>query len=131
MKMVELQGGDPRAIEDTNHLAQSTHQIDIRAPRDGYVTRIETETLGTAAMLLGAGRETVDDVIDPAVGLVVHRKIGDSVSKDESLMTLHYNSDARLEDARRLVSGAYVIGDSPPTLEPLIQATLEPEDNEP
>jgi pyrimidine-nucleoside phosphorylase/thymidine phosphorylase len=131
MKMVELQGGDPRAIEDPNHLAQSAHQMDIHAPRDGYVARIETETLGTAAMLLGAGRETVDDVIDPAVGLVVHQKIGDYVSKDESLMTLHYNSDARLDHVRRLVSGAFVIGDSPPTLEPLIQATLEPEDNEP
>jgi pyrimidine-nucleoside phosphorylase len=131
IEMVELQGGDPRTIEDPNRLAQSAHQTDIGAPRNGYVTHIETESLGTAAMLLGAGRETVDDVIDPAVGLVVHQKIGDYVSKDEPLMTLHYNSDARLDHVRRLVSGAYVIGDSPPTLEPLIKATLEPEDNEP
>lgn len=128
-KMVELQGGDPRVIEDTSLLAQSAHQSDICAPRDGYVTRIDTETLGTAAMLLGAGREKIDDAIDPAVGLVVHQKIGSNVSKGDPLLTLHYNSDARLDDARRLVSGAYDIREKPPTPEPLIQATLEPEDN--
>ncbi len=130
MEMVELQGGDPRVIENPKLLAHSAHQREVLAPRDGHVTRIDTEALGTAAMLLGAGRDTVDGVIDPAVGLIVHRKIGAEVSEGEPLASLHYNSDSRLENVQQMVSGAYDIQDTPPTIEPLIKATLEPGDNE-
>jgi pyrimidine-nucleoside phosphorylase len=129
-KMVELQGGDPRVVENPKLLVQAVHRRDVRTPRGGYVARIDTETLGAAAMLLGAGRETVDDVIDPAVGLVVHRKIGANVSKGDPLLSLHYNGDSRLDDVERMISEAYVIQDDPPPIEPLIKATLEPEDKE-
>jgi thymidine phosphorylase len=60
-------------------------------------------------VVLGGGREKKEDSIDPAVGLVFHKRIGDRVARGEALCTLHYNSDARLEEARRLVETAYVI----------------------
>ena len=89
--------------------------------------RIDTEAIGVAAMLLGAGRETVDAQIDPAVGLVVKRKLGDPVSAGDPLLTLHYNDRARLEETERLVSNAYHIQDQPPSKVPLVHKVLSPE----
>src|SRR5205085_2672616 len=94
--MVKAQGGDERVIDDPKRLPQAAHKIDVYAPRDGYVTSIMNEKLGTATVVLGGGREKKEDSVDPAVGLVVHKKLGDRVNRDEPLLTIHYNADARL-----------------------------------
>jgi pyrimidine-nucleoside phosphorylase/thymidine phosphorylase len=125
-EIVQLQGGDPRVIEDPERLPRAAHLLDVKSPRTGYVGRIDTEAIGVAAMLLGAGRETVDAPIDPAVGLVVKRKIGDRLSAGDPLLTLHYNASTRLEEARRLVTGAYAIEDEPPAKVPLVHKILSP-----
>jgi thymidine phosphorylase len=75
-------------------------------------------------MLLGAGREKVDDRIDPAVGLVVHRKIGQPISKGEPLATLHYNGASRLEESERLIAGAFRIDQEPPAPLELVHSVL-------
>jgi pyrimidine-nucleoside phosphorylase len=124
IEMVKLQGGDPRCVENTSRLARASNEKVVSASRGGYVARIDTEAVGMTAMWLGAGRETIKDTIDPAVGLVVHRKIGEQVSKGEPLLTLHYNDVSRLEEAERLVGGAYEIGDGRPPARRMVRAVL-------
>jgi thymidine phosphorylase len=70
-EIVELQGGDPRVVDDYALFPHARETVPVRAERDGRVTRIACRDVGLAGMLLGAGRETVDSVIDPAVGLVL------------------------------------------------------------
>lgn len=129
-EIVRLQGGDPRVIEDPKKLPRAAHLKDVPSQRTGYVGRIDTEAIGVAAMLLGAGRETVDAAIDPAVGLVVKRKVGDPVSAGDPLLTLHYNDRSRLEETERLVENAYHIQDQPPAKVPLVHKVLSPEQEE-
>ena len=71
-------------------------------------------------MVLGGGREKKEDTIDPAVGLVFHKKKGDATKRGEPLATLHYNSAARLDEARRMVEASYRLGPAPPPRQPLI-----------
>ena len=77
-------------------------------------------------MLLGAGRETVDGIIDPAVGLVVNSKIGNRLSAGDTLVTIHYNDNRRLEEVEQLLAGAYHIQDEPPAPVPLVHRVLDP-----
>ena len=94
------------------------------AERDGYVAAIDTELLGTAAMVLGAGRERVEDVIDPGAGLLVGKKLGQEVRRGEPLVTLHYNDPSRLAEAEGRAQRAYAISDRPPSATELILAVL-------
>jgi len=76
-------------------------------------------------VVLGGGREKKDDIIDPAVGLEFHKRIGDAVEQGEPLCTLHYNADARLEEARLLVETAYLIElEKPKAIPPLIHRII-------
>ena len=124
-KIVELQGGDPQVLDDYRRLPTAKNQSVVAAGADGIVESIECELLGIACCRLGAGRERVEDRIDPAVGLIVHRKVGDRVSRGEPLVTLHYNDDAKMEAARAMVTAAYRMGGRSPARRPLIFETLE------
>ena len=72
------------------------------------------EQLGTASVLLGGGRERKEDSVDPAVGMMIHKKVGDPVTAEEPLCTIYYNSAARLERARPLIEQSYKIEAAPP-----------------
>ncbi|KKK33290.1 thymidine phosphorylase [Mesobacillus campisalis] len=85
------QGGDASVIDDPQKLPKAAHIIELEAREDGYVSEIVADEIGTAAMLLGAGRATKESEIDLAVGLVLKKKIGDKVTKGESLLTIHSN----------------------------------------
>ena len=125
LDMVRAQGGDPR-IADGGVLPRAHAQKEVSSGRDGFVAAIDTEMLGTAAMVLGAGRERVDDVIDPGAGLVVQKKLGDEVRTGEPLVTLHYNNDSRLVEAAEMVQKAYSLFHAPrPSAPELILAVLE------
>jgi pyrimidine-nucleoside phosphorylase len=108
-EIVRQQGGDARVIDNPKLLKGAAHTVDVVAATDGFISATQCEQLGVAVVVLGGGREKKEDSIDPAVGLVFHKRIGDRVARGEALCTLHYNSDARLEEARRLVETAYVI----------------------
>ncbi len=108
--MVEQQGGDPAVCEDAGRLPRARATVEIRSEARGHVTRIACAAIGHAAMVLGAGRETVDSAIDPAVGILLHKKVGDAVSAGEPLATLHVNDPGRLEDAVGVVRSAFHIG---------------------
>jgi pyrimidine-nucleoside phosphorylase len=85
------QGGDASVVDDKARLPQAKYKIELEAKEEGYVSEIVADEIGTAAMLLGAGRATKESEIDLAVGLVLRKKIGDKVEKGESLLTIHSN----------------------------------------
>jgi len=113
-KMVALQGGDARAIDDAKRLPRARHTLDVPAPRSGYVTAIQCERAGTACVILGGGRERKEDAVDPAVGFVLHKKVGDSVVAGEMLCTVHYNSEALGSRAQTMILESFAIADTPP-----------------
>jgi pyrimidine-nucleoside phosphorylase len=85
------QGGDASIVDDPSKLPQAKYIFELASKEDGYVSEIVADEVGTAAMLLGAGRATKESVIDLAVGLILRKKIGDTVKKGESLVTIYSN----------------------------------------
>jgi pyrimidine-nucleoside phosphorylase len=124
-RVVKLQGGDPRICDDTGRLPRAGETTDLRAERGGFVTRLASRAVGHAIMLLGAGRETMASSIDPAVGVVLHRKVGDRVEEGEPLLTVHVNQRRRLDEAVAILRAAVSVGPEPPPPAPLIQEVLE------
>lgn len=90
---IQSQGGDVAVVDDPSLLPQAKYQIKVEAAQSGYISEIAAEKLGTAAMMLGAGRATKDSIIDLAAGLLLHKKVGDSVQKGEALLTIHSNME--------------------------------------
>jgi pyrimidine-nucleoside phosphorylase len=97
-EIVEAQGGDPRALRDRARLPRAPRTLEVPAPASGFVAAIDTEAIGLAAVALGAGRARVEDRIDPAVGILVHRKLGDRVEKGEPLATIHHGERGEAPD---------------------------------
>lgn len=123
-EVVRAQGGDAGTVDDPARLPQAQHRTEWPSQQSGYLARLEAEKLGRAAMMLGAGRERVEDSIDPAVGLVLHKKVGEAVTRGEALATIHYNAPGRLEDALSLLAAAVTVDSAPPMTSPLILKTL-------
>lgn len=107
---LESQGGDTSVIDDLSKLPTAQYQIDVPARESGYVSAITADEIGTAAMLLGAGRATKESEIDLAVGLVLHKKIGDPVELGESIVTIHSNTED-VEEVREKIYHAYGMSD--------------------
>jgi thymidine phosphorylase len=117
VEIVKAQGGNPSVVEGAG-LPRSRFSKVVTAARDGFVARIDTEGVGTAAMLLGAGRLRVEDAIDSGAGLVVHKKVGDEVRRGDPLVTLQYNDVARLADAEHRILQSYTLSDEAPRERP-------------
>jgi len=111
VQMVKNQGGDPAVVDNLNLLPTANKQIEIQAPRSGVATNLDALSIGRAANLLGAGRFTKDDAIDPAVGIEVVHKVGDHVNEGDPLAILHVNDETNLEQAKQMVVQAYTISD--------------------
>jgi pyrimidine-nucleoside phosphorylase len=120
---VAAQGGDPTVVDEPGKLPTARFTFDIPAKEDGFVAGIRAEDIGTAAMILGAGRATKDSPIDLAVGLVLHKKIGDRISKGEPLATLHSNRED-VEEIRERVYAAYSFKKEPVHRPTLIYETI-------
>jgi pyrimidine-nucleoside phosphorylase len=112
-QMVELQGGDTSVIDDPKRLPQAGYTMTVRSPKNGYLASLQCEQVGTACVILGGGRERKEDSVDPAVGIVLHKKVGDTISAGEPLATIYYNAEARAARARQLLEQSYQIADSP------------------
>ncbi len=124
-EVIELQGGDPRVCNDVTRLPQAREKVELEAEKAGFVSRIACRAVGHACMVLGGGRETVDSRIDPAVGVVLRKKVGDAVAAGEPLATIHANDAKRLADATQLLRAAFEIGPARPAPRPLIHAVLD------
>ncbi|MFE6135264.1 pyrimidine-nucleoside phosphorylase [Bacillus sp. NPDC057893] len=96
---LSAQGGDASVVDDPSKLPQAQFKIEVEAKEDGYVSEIVADEIGTAAMLLGAGRATKESEIDLAVGLMLRKKVGDSVKKGDSLVTIYANRE-NVEDVK-------------------------------
>ena len=119
-RTIAAQGGDPRVIDDYGLLPAAQHEDSFVAPEDGYVAALEAEAMGRASMLLGAGRERMDSVIDPAVGLVFEKKVGDPVRAGERICVVYSNDRTRLPQALEMIRSATSIAPEPVTPHPLI-----------
>ncbi len=106
-QLVEIQGGDARVCDDLGRLPKAHHTEDIISPSDGYIASMNCERFGIAGVVLGGGRFLKEDTVDPAVGIVLHKKVRDEVRKGEPLCTVHYNSRDRFADARPILESAY------------------------
>ena len=108
-------GGDPKVIEDPTLLARAPNEAVIAAPYDGYVSRCDALTIGSAMVRIGAGRAEKDDVIDPGVGLSVLAKLGDLVSAGDPLARVRYTDESRWAAQRKALTSAWEISDEPVT----------------
>lgn len=124
-EVIALQGGEPAVCDDLALLPRARETVDLPAPADGRVARIACRAVGHAAMLLGAGREAVDSRIDPAVGLVLHKKVGDLVVAGEPLLTVHVNDRRRLEEVLERLRDAVKVAPEAPPATPLVRAVLD------
>jgi len=123
-KMVEAQGGDRRYIENISLFPAATFRRDILAPESGFVTAMDTESCGAVSCILGAGRQTAAQAIDHAAGIVLHKKPGDVVVKDNVLAVLHTNNAAALDEAAERFLASITIGAQAPEVRPLIVARI-------
>ena len=106
---IRLQGGDERVIDQPDLLPKAVSAVDVASSASGTIMTTNCERFGIALAMLGGGRETKEDRIDHAVGLEFHKRIGERVEKGEPLATIHYNSDAKLAEAKRMVAESFVI----------------------
>jgi pyrimidine-nucleoside phosphorylase len=127
-KCIEQQGGDPRVIDDYSHLPTAKY-VGLKAGaalRDGYVTALDAEKIGVAAMMLGAGRQKAEDGIDHAVGIVCLVKPGDQVKAHHPIFELRFNASLPdIAPAVRTLRDAFEIGDAPPATPQAAALVLE------
>jgi pyrimidine-nucleoside phosphorylase len=122
---IKLQGGDERVIDEPQRLPKARSRIDVPSEGDGYITGTNCENFGTALAMLGGGREKKEDAIDPGVALEFHKRVGDPVKKGESMATIHYNDDAKLDEAKTMVAASYFVAtEAPHEKRPLIRRIL-------
>lgn len=111
--MVELHGGDPRAIDDPRRLPNTKTRLAVIASKEGVVQSVDSLALARLALELGAGRKRAEDPIDHAVGIELHVRVGDRVRKGDRLATLHNRSPSRIHQAT--AAGAFDVGAGSPT----------------
>ena len=123
-EIIRWQQGDPLVLEDVSRLPHARNTCALPSPSAGFVSGIDAEAIGVAAMLLGAGRETAEGQIDPAVGVVLRRKVGDAVAAGESLAEIHYNKEERLEEVKSRILQAFRFSAAAPTANRLVLERL-------
>ncbi len=118
--MLSALGGDVGCIDEPDSLCAVRERVPVALGRAGYISAIRAERIGTAAQLLGAGRATKADRIDPAVGLVMHKRQGEFIAADEPAATLYVNDPARAADAAELVRRALSLSEEKPERMPMV-----------
>jgi pyrimidine-nucleoside phosphorylase/thymidine phosphorylase len=126
-RVVIAQGGDGRVCDEPEQVLPRAECVEIlRAEQSGHVQTLKAWSVGQASMLLGAGRRTAEDAVDPAAGIIIHRTVGDPVSAGDVLAELHFNPPhaAAVPEAVAMFKAAVVIGDESPARRPLILERL-------
>lgn len=109
-EFLKSQGGDDQVVDDPSLLPQAEFKVELLAKQAGYVSEIVADEIGTAAMLLGAGRATKESEIDLAVGLYLNKKVGDKVAEGESLLTIHANKED-VSEVKEMLYNNIIISD--------------------
>ena len=119
-QVVVAQGGNPQALDKFELLPNATGMREITSPRGGYVSVIDAEDIGLASSMIGAGRDKKDDVIDPAVGIILEVKVGEKVDAGSVLCRIYYTREDRVEEAAEMVEDAFRISAQKPDERELI-----------
>ena len=119
-KMIIQQGGDPRVIDNPNMLTAGAKTELLSSDREGFVSRIDAELVGRAAMRLGAGRERAEARIDPAVGVMIAANLGSRIAIGTPLFIVLHRDGNQLPEALRMLREAVTIADAPPEFAPLV-----------
>jgi len=119
-EVIQAQGGSPHVLDNFELLPNATGVREIASPRAGYVSAINAEEIGRASAIIGAGRETKDDVIDPAVGIILEVKTSQRVEAGSVLCRLYYTSEEHLDDATQVIEDAFRISTQEPEERELI-----------
>jgi pyrimidine-nucleoside phosphorylase len=120
-KGIELQGGDARVTDDYKILPAASSHVDVTSTASGFLSATDCMAFGIALAMLGGGRETKEDKIDHGVGLEFHKRIGDRVEKGDPLVTIRYNSEAKLDEAKSLIAAAFVFSEKFPGEKKLVR----------
>jgi pyrimidine-nucleoside phosphorylase len=123
-RCIELQGGNPRVVDDLSLLPVARSHRTLRATRSGALAAVDTEQVGIAAMVLGAGRKSVGDRVDHAAGITVNVRLGGEVRAGDVLAVVHHNDEARADAAEPIVRQAFRITEGPVTPPPLVYEIL-------
>jgi pyrimidine-nucleoside phosphorylase len=123
-QMVDLQGGDARVVDETERLPLAQHTMQVASAKAGFIASMQCENIGTACVILGGGRERKEDSVDPSVGIVLHKKVGDRIASGEPLATIYYNAESKAARARQLIEASCEIADAAPPKRPLIHRII-------
>ena len=123
-QMVAAQDGDTSVLDDTNKFLRAPIIFDVRAEKSGWITHMQTEECGLAAVILGAGRANKDDIVDASAGIFLLKKTGDYVEQGEVLARLYTSNTAKLEEANARLLKAIQLGEKMPAPEKLIYARI-------
>ena len=118
---IALQGGDARVVDDYSILPQAKNRAEVKSTTSGFLAATNCMEFGVALAMLGGGREKKEDKIDPGVGLEFHKRIGDRVSAGETLVTIFYNSDTKLAEAKQRIQESFSITSQRPEPKKLIR----------
>jgi len=119
-EVIQAQGGNPQVLDRFELLPNATGVREIASPRAGYISQIEAGLIGLASSLIGAGRDTKEDTIDPAVGVILEVKVGQKVDTGGVLCRLYYTKEDRVEEAAQMVEDAFRISTQAPEERELI-----------
>lgn len=123
-EMVRLQGGNVSQLENTDLLPKAKFCRKVLSPSDGFVSFTDAEKIGSASVILGAGRKTKEDKIDHAAGIILQKKTGDKVQKGEVLAELFSNDESLFDESEKLLLSAYEFSSAEPKKTPLIYETV-------
>ena len=118
--VIAAQGGNPQVLDRFELLPNATGAREISSPRAGFISAIDAEYIGQASSMIGAGRDTKEDAIDPAVGVILEVKVGQKVDAGGVLCRLYYTSEEHVEEAAQLVEDAFRISSAAPESRELI-----------
>jgi thymidine phosphorylase len=118
--VIAAQGGNPQVLDRFDLLPNATGAHDVTSPRAGYISAINAEYIGTASAMIGAGRATKEDGIDPAVGVILEVKVGTKVEAGGVLCRLYYTDDTNVAEAADFIEDAFRISATPPEARELI-----------
>lgn len=125
IQMVEHQGGDISYIENPELLPKAKYILEVKSNKEGYVNSIKAEEVGKLALSLGAGRETMDSILDLSVGIVLNKKVGDKVEIGEALGFIHSNTIDRVEDIEQRLIDIFIINNKRIKDIPLVYKEIE------
>lgn len=124
-KMVVAQGGNGALIDNPSLFKTAAFSHEVKAVKDGFIVRVDTEGYGIASLLLGAGRNTKEDKIDYSAGIILNKKTGDAVKKGDVIATLYADNRDLFAESERKFLQSTIIGDEKPVLRPLVLGKVE------